>query len=247
MIFNRQDVPALKDVRVRQALSMAIDRAFITGKLMRAGQVPTTSFVPSMIAGYNVPGQPNPRAYWADWPLERRQAEARRLLGLAGYGPGHALKLQLKGFINTDTSLAIQSIQADLKSVGVDVALRQEEGVVVLKDFEIRDFQTGVVGWIADFNDPLTYLGLMKSDTGPQNYGDFKSPEYDALLDRADHEPDAVARARYLAQAEQLMLDDADVAPIMNGVNRNLVSTRVTGWVDNAVDVHRIRYLCMTR
>lgn len=245
MIFNTQDVPALKDVRVRQALSMAIDREFITKKLLRAGQVPTTAFVPEMIAGYLPANEPHPGPYWKSWTLERRQAEARRLLKAAGFGPDHKLSLELKTFNNTDSLLVSQAVQADLNSVGADIHLIQNEGQIALQSFNIRDFQLGLVGWIADYNDPTTYLGLMKSNTGPQNYGDFKNAEYDALLGKADHEPDGLTRARYLAQAEQIMLDDADVAPIMNSVNRNLVSPRISGWVDNAVDIHRIKYLCM--
>ncbi|HWF75690.1 MAG TPA: hypothetical protein VN694_00815, partial [Caulobacteraceae bacterium] len=138
----------------------------------------------------------------------------------------------------------IQSIQSDLKSVGIDTTIRLEDGIVALQSFEIRDFQIGNAGWIADYDDPMTYLGLMKSDTGAQNYGDYKNPAYDALLNKADNEPDAGKRARYLAQAEQMMLDDADVAPIDTGVNLNLVSPKITGWVDNDVDIHPIRYLC---
>ena len=41
-----------------------------------------------------------------------------------------------------------------------------------------------------------------------------------------------------------MMLDDADVAPIYNGVNLNLVNPHITGWVDNDADIHPIRYLC---
>ena len=47
-----------------------------------------------------------------------------------------------------------------------------------------------------------------------------------------------------LAQAEQMMLDDAYIIPLYVGVNLNLVSPRVTGWVDNAVDIHPVKYLC---
>jgi oligopeptide transport system substrate-binding protein len=84
----------------------------------------------------------------------------------------------------------------------------------------------------------------MRSDTGAQNYGDYKSPAYDALLDKADHEPNAAIRAGYMARAEQMMLDDADVAPIYVGVNLNLVNPLITGWVDNDSDIHPIRNLC---
>jgi oligopeptide transport system substrate-binding protein len=244
MIFNTRDVPALRDVRVRQAISMAIDRRFITDKIFRGvGPVPTTSFVPFGIAGY-VPQDRRPKPYWADWTYAQRQAEARRLLAAVGYGPGRPLKLQFKTF-NSNTSLElVQSMQSDLKSVGVETTIRLEDGIVALQSFEIRDFQLGNVGWIADYDDPMTYLGLMRSDTGAQNYGDYKNPAYDALLNKADNEPDAGKRAQYLAQAEQMIIDAADVAPIDVGVNLNLVSPKITGWVDNDVDVHPIRYLC---
>ncbi|MDB5482507.1 MAG: peptide transporter substrate-binding protein [Caulobacteraceae bacterium] len=245
LAFNVPDVPALRDPRVRQAIGMAIDRAFLTGKLLRAGQIPTTAFVPPQIAGYLPSGAPHPHAYWADWPLAKRQAEARRLLALAGYGPGRPLRVQLKT-ANVSTSVLIaQAMQADLRDVGIDLTLRQEEGQVAYRSFEAKDFQVGLLAWIADFSDPLTYLTLMKSDTGAQNYGSYANPRFDALLNQADHEPDGARRAEILAQAEQIMLDDAYIAPLYVGVNLNLVSPRVTGWVDNAVDIHPARYLCL--
>ena len=244
VIFNRRDVPALKDLRVRQAISMAFDRRFITDKLLRAGQLPTTAFVPPGIAGYLPPGVARPKPSWGDWPLARRQTEARRFLAAAGFGPGHPLRLQFKTFSSPTSLLLAESLTSDLKSVGVELSIRQEDGIVALQSFEIRDFQIGAVGWIADFDDPMTYLGLMRSDTGAQNYGDFKKPAYDALLDKADHEPNAIVRAGYMAQAEQMILDDADVAPLVVGVNLNLVNPHITGWVDNDTDIHPIRDLC---
>ena len=244
LIFNRRDVPPLKDVRMRQAISMAIDRQFITDKLLRAGQLPSTAFVPPGVANYVPAGQPRPKPYWGGWPLARRQAEARRLLAAAGYGPRQPLKLAFKTFTTPSSLLIAESLTSDLKAVGVDISIRQEDGIVALQSFEIRDFQLGAAGWIADYDDPMTYLALMRSDTGAQNYGDYKNPAYDALLDKADNEPDAVVRAGYMARAEQMILDDADVAPLIVGVNLNLVNRNITGWVDNDTDIHPIRDLC---
>jgi len=245
LAFNVPDVPAFRDPRVRQAVGMAIDRAFLTGKLLRAGQIPTTAFVPPQIAGYLAPGAPHPHAYWADWPLAQRQAEARRLLSQAGYGPRHPLKIELKTANVATSVLVAQAMQADLRTVGVEATLRQEEGQVAYRSFEAKDFQLGLLAWIADYSDPLTFLTLMKSDTGAQNYGAYANPRFDGLLNQADHEPDGARRAAILAQAEQIMLDDAYIAPLWVGVNLNLVSPRVTGWLDNAVDVHPVRYLCL--
>jgi oligopeptide transport system substrate-binding protein len=250
LALNVTDVPALRDARVRQAIGMAIDRSFITDRLLRAGQIATTAFVPPQIAGYLPPTAPHPRAYWAGWPLARRESLARQLLAQAGYdqkgaGGGRPLKLELKTASTPASLLVAQAMQADLRTVGIEATLRQEEGQVAYRSFEAKDFQVGLLAWIADYSDPLTFLTLMKSDTGAQNYGGYANPRYDALLDRADHEADGSRRAAILAQAEQIMLDDAYIAPISVGVNLNLVSPRVTGWVDNAVDIHPARYLCL--
>jgi oligopeptide transport system substrate-binding protein len=250
LAFNVAGTPALRDLRVRQAIGMSIDRAFIAGKLLRAGQVPTTAFVPPQIAGYLPAEAPHPHAFWAGWPLAKRQALARQLLSQAGYGSKDKggrgpLRIELKTANAPSSLLAAQALQADLRAVGVDLTLRQEEGQVAYRSFEAKDFQMGLLAWVADYSDPLTYLVLMKSDTGPQNYGGYANPRFDALLDQADHEPDGARRAALLAQAEQIMLDDAYISPLLVGVNLNLVSPRITGWVDNAVDIHPVRYLCV--
>ena len=91
----------------------------------------------------------------------------------------------------------------------------------------------------------MSFLYLMNSTTGAQNYGDYNSPAFDALLKKADNEPDAKVRARYLAEAEQVMMNDAIVAPVFFYVNKNLVSPRVTGWVANLGDIHPTQYLCL--
>lgn len=240
LTFNSH-VPAFKDIRVRQALSMAIDRDFITEKLLRGGQKPAYSFIPPGVAGYSPPS-PEP---WAAWPLERRQAEARRLLAAAGYGPENPLKIEIKHRNSPDPMLMMPAVQADWKQVGVDALLAQNETQIAYASYRSRDFQVADAAWIADFNDPMSFLYLMQSATGSQNYGDYRSPIYDSLLAKADAERDGAKRAAYLSAAETQILKDAAVAPIFFYVNKNLVSPKVTGFVDNLVDWHPTRYLCM--
>src|SRR5690606_15276274 len=112
LAFNTQ-VPAFQDVRVRRALSMAIDREFIAGKLLRGGQTAAYTFVPPGVADYEGADPPE----WASWPLEKRQAEARRLLAQAGYGPGHPLKVELKQRNTPDPMLYTPAVQADWKAI----------------------------------------------------------------------------------------------------------------------------------
>jgi oligopeptide transport system substrate-binding protein len=239
--FNTRDYPALADRRVRQALSEGIDREFIAYKLMRAGQVPAYSFTPPAIASY----EPGAHLSFEGKSFAARQDEARALLKAAGFGPGRPLKIVLSSTQTTDALLIIQAIQADWRDIGVEATLQPEEGQIHFADMEARNFQVGIVGWSADFNDPTTFLDLMLSGTGAQNYGDYRSPVYDGLMAQADQEKDLKKRAHIMRQAEQVMLDDATVAPIYFGVSRNLVNPKITGWVDNAEDFHKIRWLCV--
>lgn len=233
--------PPFRDRRVRQALSMAIDRDFIANKLLRGGQSPANTFTPPGVANYSG-AQP---AYWASWPFAKRQAEARRLLAEAGYGPNRPLKLEIKHRNTPDPMLFMPAVQADWKEIGVEVTLAQQETQIAYQDYRTRAFQVADAAWIADYNDPTSFLDLQRSFYGPQNYGDYNNPEYDRLMALADQEPDVAKRAALMAKAEHMMLEDAPVAPVYFTVNKALVSPRITGWVDNLLDHHRTRWLCV--
>ena len=240
MSFNTRDVAAFKDIRVRRALSEAVDREFITQKLMRAGQAAAYAFVPPGTANYKY----GAHVFWASETRAQRVADARRLLSLAGYGPGNPLSFDIKTPNNPDSILISQSVQADWAELGVKTKLIQNESQIAFSAFRMRDFDVGVMNWYADFNDATTFLGLFKSDTGGQNYGDYSSKIYDALLNAADREANGDRRAALLSQAEQVMLNDEATIPLFFVVNRNLVSNKITGWVDNAENFHRARWLC---
>ena len=239
--LNTEGVPAFRDIRVRRALSMAVDRDFITAKLMRAGQKPAYSFVPPATAGHGE----GVRLKWADMPFSERQVVARQLLAEAGYGPKRPLSVEIKVINSPDNLLLSQAVAADWTALGLKVSTVQNEGQIAFAAYRQKDFQVGMMNWYADFNDPLTFLGLFRSDTGQQNYSAYANPRYDALLDRADLEPDAQKRGRILAEAEQLLLDEEGILPVFQVVSRALVSPRITGWTDNVENFHRARWVCL--
>lgn len=240
LIFNTRDVAALKDRRVRQALSMAIDREFIANKLLRGGQVPAYGYVPPGMVDYDS----SARVYWAGWTLDRRQAEARRLLAQAGYGPDRPLKLEFKYRNSADPVAYLPSIQADMKAIGVKAELVVNETQVAYAAYDARDFQVGEGGW-GGGADAYGFLYLFRKDTGSQNNSGYDNPRYDALLDRAKGEVDFKKRSALFRQAEQMMLDDAPIAPIYYLAKRSIVTPDITGWSGNVLDTHRIRFLCL--
>ncbi len=83
--------PPFDDVRVRRALSMAIDRDAIVSRLLPPGTAPATNLVPPVTDGYS--GTP---ADFAEVPLNQRIAQARALLRDAGFGPDTPLTFSLK-------------------------------------------------------------------------------------------------------------------------------------------------------
>lgn len=240
LVFNTRDVPILRDKRVRQAISMSIDREFIAKQLLRGGQTPAYAYVPPGMVDYDN----REHAYWATWSLEKRQAEARRLLKEAGYTPGHPLKLEFKYRNSADPVAYLPSIQNDMKAIGVVADLMINETQVAYAAYDARDFQVGEAGWTGGI-DAYGFLYLFRKDTGSQNNSGYDNPKFDAILDQAKGEVDFKKRSDLFAQAEKMILDDAPVAPIYFLANRNLVNPNITGWSGNIVNVHRVRYMCL--
>ncbi|HLY80057.1 MAG TPA: peptide ABC transporter substrate-binding protein [Caulobacteraceae bacterium] len=237
LTFNLHD-PALRDVRVRQALSMAIDRDFIAKKLLRGGQTPAYGFVPPGLPIYGG----GAKAYWADWSFARRQAEARRLLTAAGYGPDNPLHLMIKHRNSPDPLLFMPAVQSDWKQVGVVAELQQNDVQVAYQEYEVHDFQVGDAGWQSP--DPIDYLDLSRANVGGQNYGFYNNPAYDRELDAAVYAVDPAQTALHARRAEQILLDDMPIAPIYFPASHNLVNPDVTGWMDNPGDNHGAHWLC---
>jgi oligopeptide transport system substrate-binding protein len=236
VIFNEQGFAPFRDLRVRQALAMAIDREFIARKLLGAGQTPVDAFTPPGMGG--LPAAPD----WAALSFPERQARAKRLLAEAGYGPGRPLRFQLKTFFSFERVTPV--IQADWRAIGVDVTLATSDIPVFFGDLQAGAFQAGLTDWIADYPDPTNFLNLMRHDEPGANYGGFVDHEYDRLVGAAEREADVGVRARLLQAAERRMLQAAPIAPVWVNPCQNLVSPRVTGWVDNIPDVHPKRWVC---
>ncbi|RYG19050.1 MAG: peptide ABC transporter substrate-binding protein [Caulobacteraceae bacterium] len=233
-----------RDVRVRTALSMAIDRSFITQKLLRGGQGDAYTFVPEGVAGYQQVEPP----YWAKWPLEKRQAEARRLLKEAGYGPGRPpLKVEIKHRNSPDPTLVMPAIQADWRAIGVDATLAAFEVQIAYQDYKNANFDVADAGWIADYNDAMSFLYLFDSHTGANNYSGYSNPKFDALKLASDNEKDPKKREAIMQEAERLVLAEAPVAIIWYTANKNLVTPRLTGFQDNIVDHHPTQFMCFKK
>lgn len=231
------------DLRVRRALTMAVDREIIASKITRANETPAYALIPPGIPGY--PGTAQFR--FKPLSMEERVAKARWLLAEAGYGPNNPLKFDFNLMNTTETKLVSVALQEMWKQVGALAQLIPSESQVHYDVLRKHDFSVAWAGWIADYRDPKDFLFLFQTSTTDLNYGLYTNPKFDRMMDASDYEHDAGRRAAMLGDAEQLLLDDAAVAPVYFGVSRDLVSQQVKGWVSNNVNINRTRYLSLDR
>jgi len=229
------------DPRVRQAIAMAMDREHITKNVLKGGQIPSYNFVPTGIANYT------PADFtWKDLPRADRLKKAAELLQEAGYGPNKPLSFEYLYRSTGDNPRIAPVLQQNFKEIApwVKPEIRRVETQALYEMLRAKNFIIADTGWVADFNDAYNFLYLLDSRTGPMNYGQYTNPGYDALLDQATKEPDGAKRAELLHQAEALMLSETAVLPLLTRVTQDIVSPKITGYEDNAEDIHRTRYMC---
>lgn len=239
--FNTE-LPIFQDKRVRNALAMALDRDFMVNEVLTAGYEPAYSLVPPGIANYDGGAE----VYWADMSQEERQAEAKKLLEEAGYGPDNPLNFTYIYRSTDDNPKVAPAVQQNWASIAdwVNPKIERQDTAIQYERLRQADFEVGDAAWIADYNDPQNFLYLLESRTGMMNYGNYNNPEYDALIAASNLETDVEKRKALLLEAEQLMLDDMPIIPMWYQVTKNLVDPRLTGFVDNPEDIHRSRYIC---
>lgn len=221
----------LTDRRVRQALSMALDRDEITRVATGAGEISAYSLVPPYLPDYE--GQT-----CAPYDPER----ARKLLAEAGYPNGRGFpKLE----IHYNTEQGHQSV-AELvrkqwqRELGIRVSLRNEEWASAQDTQQQMKYMISRRSWGGDYLDPNTFLDMYVTD-GENNSTGFSNAEYDQLIADAAREPDERQRMHLLERAERILMDDLPIIPIYFYVSSNMVKPRVRGWYNNLQDTHPLR------
>ncbi|MFP8966232.1 ABC transporter substrate-binding protein [Pokkaliibacter sp. CJK22405] len=224
--FNTRH-PPLNDARVRQALNLAINRRIISDRVLGQGQIPAYTLTPNNIAGFT-PHKPA----WAAMPYERRVDEARKLLQEAGISAEKPLSLKLlynTGDNHKKIALAVASMWK--KELGVQTELVNEEWKSFLESTRHGDFDVARAGWIGDYNEASSMLGLLTSTHGA-NHSGYHNPAYDALLEHAQREAEPTVRNSFYQKAENLIARDAPIAPLYQYVTARLVKPWVGGYAD---------------
>lgn len=231
----------LADPRVRQAISMAIDRDFLAKEIWHGGMLPGYSIVPPGIGNYDTPVF----LPYKDQDILDREDAAKKLLEEAGVKPG-TLSVELRYNTGENHKNTMTAIADMLKNVGITATLFEMEGTGYFNYMkEDGDFDITRAGWIGDYSDPQNFLFLFESQNLGFNYPRWSNADYDAAMKKAGTTADLKERGAILRQAEEIFLKEVPAIPILYYGSGSLVSSKLKGWQENVMNVHGTRYLSL--
>jgi oligopeptide transport system substrate-binding protein len=231
------------DKRVRKALAMSIDRKALEG--FRVVSKALGGFVPDGI----IPGYKGPPGF-----ITPDVEGAKRLLAEAGYkdasgkfDPSKFPAKELEITYNTSESnrQVAEFVQAQWKqNLGVTVGLRNVETKTYFGMRARLDYKgiAGGAGWSGDYMDPYTFLGLFAAEAGDNGTG-WYDPKYVKMLNDANREADRAKRFQMLAGAEEYLLDNAPVIPLLKPATSWMKKPYVKGMYPNPGTLHPWKFV----
>lgn len=212
------------DVRVRQALTMALDKTPIVEKVTRMGERTSKVYIPvGSFEGYETPpGLPY------DVPA------ARKLMAEAGYPNGQGFPV-VSLLFNSEAHHGdvAQVVRHQWKqNLGIDVSLEGVEIKTFGERLHTQQYAVARASWYGDYNDPTTFTDKFRSYS-ENNDAKWSNAEYDRLVEQADSTADNTERLKLLSRAENILLNEAPILPVYQYVNVSLNRDEVRGLVPN--------------
>ncbi len=217
--FNNQKAP-FDDPKVREALSLAIDREYVAGTIMQGTYSPAKNFVGPGISdaedGSSFEDETT-KKYGDHFDISNYEADlekAKKLLAEAGYPNGEGFPefsyLTNEAEYHKPVAEYLQSAWAEL---GLNMTVNIQEWKTVTADRRNGNYDVARNGWVLDWDDPSNMINLLETENG-NNDGKYSNPEFDKAVDEARKTTDLKAHYEKLHEAEQIALNDAAIAPL---------------------------------
>lgn len=242
---NISGVKELQNLNIRLAMTMALDRESITNDVCRDGSVPTYTAVPVDFAT-----GPDGKAFSEDQSryssvctYDKAKAAEYWKKGLDDLGI-NSLELTLKMDADDEPQKVAQVIKEELEDTlpGLTINLEPEPKKQRLQDMYNGDFDLGLTRWGPDYDDPMTYLGMWKTDV-TYNYGKFSDSTYDSILAECttgDLALDQKGRWDALYKAEDIIMNNAVIFPLYTQCNAEMIKSNVKGVAFHPVAINRV-------
>jgi len=225
--FNTKEKP-LDDVRVRKALSLAIDRKALAEKVVGGGVLPATGIIPY---GYIADGVDFKKASEADYGIDVNGANveaAKKLMAEAGYpnGEGFPRLVISAEAVQTSQRMSEAFVEMWKNNLGIDVEIAAKEFQILYDEMQTGDFQIAGSMIYPSVIHPIAVLDTYITGSGT-NYTQYTNKEYDDLVNKGKFAADVSEGRRYFHQAEDFIMDKHIVAPLFYMTNKVLVKDYV--------------------
>ncbi|WP_297204893.1 peptide ABC transporter substrate-binding protein [uncultured Brachyspira sp.] len=240
----------LRDVNVRKALSLAIDRNYLVEQVTRGGQLPAGGWVPSGVKDID---NKDFREVGGDYysvksnDYQKNCDEAKRLLAEAGFTNGEGFPvIEFKS--NSGEHIQIfEAVQQMWKEVlNIDSTISQEEWATFQDTRQHKNFVIARHGWIADYNDPMSFLGIFLSYS-VQNNGGYNNKAFDDELNTAMSTIDTKTRMDAMHRAEDILMGDMGLIPLYFYTDPIMISKKLTDVVYDPLGSHKFFYAKLTK
>jgi oligopeptide transport system substrate-binding protein len=226
-----------KDVRVRKALALSIDRDTLVKHVTKGGQLPATVITP-----------PDTLGYTAHSDLRYDPETAKQLLADAGYPNGEGFP-PIEILYNTHEQhrkIAVAIQQMWKKSLNINLSLHNQDWKVFLDTEASGNFQISRASWIGDYVDPNSFLDMWVKDGGNNRTG-WHNEEFDRLvLDIAPAAKTQAQRYEAFLAAEKILMDAGPIIPIYTYVSMHLQQPSVQGMPGNIMDYVNYKYVSLS-
>jgi oligopeptide transport system substrate-binding protein len=219
IVFNQKD-PFFSNDKIRKAISLALDREQIADKIMKDGSKPAGSLVPPTLTGVGTESfRKNGEV------VQRNVSQARDLFrqGLAELGMSKPpTNIVMIGYDTTAKKDVAVNIKEQLRTtLGLDIKLDAPSWKVHLDRVNRGNFMMAMMGWGADYNDPVNFFEIFESKN-PLNWAKFNNPQYDQLVETAKRETNQAKAYQDLSRAEKILVGtdgdgQAAIAPLFYG------------------------------
>lgn len=233
--YQTQKAP-FDDPRVRKAFTLAIDAQYIVDNITQTGEIPASGFVPGGV--YDAEGAGSDFRtvggdYWTPATAEDQYAanleEANKLLDDAGYADRSTFPTATYLYNTNDRHKAIGEALQNMWSegLGVTVKLENQDWAVFLETRKQGDYEIARNGWIADYNDPCSFLDMWYTGGG-NNDAQYSNADYDAAIDAAKATDDPAERMAAFHTAEDLIIgQDWALGPIYFYTQKYMIKSDV--------------------
>lgn len=211
--FANKDHPALSNAKIRQALTMAIDKQALVDVVLKNGSVAATGMVPNGTKDGN--GQEF-RKVVGDLVPAYDAVKAKALLE-EGLKEANLTTMPKFKLTCDDTSGAKKTLEFILSqwktNLGVEAEAEPLPFAARVEKTKSENFDVVIALWGADYNDPMTFLDMWMSDSA-MNYVNYNNETYTRKLKTAQTEVDPAKRSQLLVDAEKQLMNDMPVGPL---------------------------------